>query len=125
MTTGSFIAFMAAFGQFLAAMALMGGVLAQVLLIVPLYNRARPIVETSPETAAGQNRPGELRGEIEVNSLSFRYDEDGPRDPEERLAESRRRRIVAVVGPSGVRKSTLFRCCSDSRSRVQGRLLRW
>jgi len=109
MSTGSFIAFMAAFGQFLAAMAQMGGVLAQALLIVPLYGRARPIVETPPETAAAQTDPGELRGEIEVNSVSFRYDEDGPEILKNVSLRARPGEFVAVVGPSGCGKSTLFR----------------
>jgi len=109
LSTGSFIAFMAAFGQFLSAMSQLGGVLSQVLGIVPLYQRARPILQTAPEVETGQADPGELSGEIEVNSLSFRYDENGPDILKNITLRARPGEFIAVVGPSGSGKSTLFR----------------
>ena len=108
-STGAFIAFMAAFGQFLAAMSLMSGVLAQLLQVVPLYNRARPIFQTKPETTLGQTDPGELRGEIEVNSVSFRYDDNSPEILKNLSLRARPGEFIAIVGPSGCGKSTLLR----------------
>ena len=46
--------------------------------MIPLQERARPILETLPEVDAAKARLGELSGEIEIGHVSFRYHPDGP-----------------------------------------------
>lgn len=104
-----FLAFNAAFGQFLIAMIALVEAAAISLPVVPLYERARPILETPPEVDEAKADPGRLRGEIEVNKLSFRYSAEGPPVLDEVSFRIWPGQFVAFVGPSGAGKSTIYR----------------
>jgi len=109
LTTGSFLAFSAAFGQFMGATLDLGSRIVGILNIVPLYERAKPILETLPEVDAGKADPGELQGTIEVNHVTFRYRENTPLVLKDVSISIKPGQFVAIVGPSGCGKSTLFR----------------
>ena len=46
--------------------------------VVPLYERARPILETLQEGSFGSQKPGVLTGAIEFNGVTFGYTADTP-----------------------------------------------
>src|SRR5688500_16109790 len=75
---GDFLAFNAAFGQFLSSTLAMVGVLSSLLVLIPVYERLSPILQTVPEVDESKVEPGELAGDIEFSHVSFRYQEDGP-----------------------------------------------
>jgi ABC-type bacteriocin/lantibiotic exporter with double-glycine peptidase domain len=109
LTTGEFLAFTTAFGQFQAAALELSGAFLSVLGAVPLYERAKPILDALPEVSAAKMHPGELSGNIEVKHVDFRYRADTPlvlRDVSVKIPAGR---FVAFVGPSGSGKSTLLR----------------
>jgi NHLM bacteriocin system ABC transporter ATP-binding protein len=108
-STGSFLAFQAAFAQLLVAMLSLGTGFIAVLRAIPLYERLRPILETVPETSAGKADPGELSGAVEANHLAFRYSEDAPLVLKDVSFTARPGEFIAFVGASGSGKSTLFR----------------
>ena len=120
MTTGDFIAFAAAFGAFLAATQALGDASLDLLRVVPIYERLRPIITTPPELDETRTYPGRLRGEIEVSHVSFRYSEDGPWVLDDLSVKIRAGEMVAFVGGSGCGKSTLMRLLLGFESPQKG-----
>lgn len=108
-STGSFLAFNAAFGGFLGAMLGATAALTSVLDLVPVYERAKPILQTKPEITDSKEHPGQLSGEIEISHLSFSYDPDGPQILKDISLHFKPGEFVALVGSSGSGKSTLLR----------------
>ncbi len=119
---GKFIAFNAAFTSFLTSMIALSQSLIAINVIIPLYERAKPILETMPEYDDVKSDPGELTGAIEVSHLYFRYKEDGPlvlNDVSFQIGEGE---YVGLVGPSGSGKSTLFRVLLGFEKPESGRI---
>ena len=107
--TGKYMAFSAAFSQFFLSTVSIGTALTASLSAIPLFERAKPILETLPEVTDLKKNPGELQGSVELSNVSFSYDVGGPLvlsnvsfavEPDE---------FIAIVGASGSGKSTIFR----------------
>lgn len=109
MDTGDFLAFNAAYVIFQTAMLQMASVMANTLNVIPLYERAKPILRTEPESDETKARPGALSGDVEVNHLFFQYSADGPLILKDVSLALHPGEFIAIVGGSGSGKSTLFR----------------
>lgn len=106
---GSFLAFNAALSQFMSSMALAARSLTGALGAVPLWERARPVLDQSPEDGDDRTSPGPLDGAVEFSAVNFAYQQDGPTVLKDFSAEIRAGEYVALVGPSGSGKSTVMR----------------
>jgi ATP-binding cassette subfamily C protein len=109
MTTGDFVGFLSAFSVMLRGCLGFSAALIGVLSVAPTYDRARPILETTPEAGARRSAPGTLYGEIRVDRVSLRYVSDGPLAVNNVSLSIRPGEFVAFVGGSGSGKSSLLR----------------
>jgi NHLM bacteriocin system ABC transporter ATP-binding protein len=109
LSLGSFLAFNVAFFQVLSAALVVSSLIGYAAEVVPLQERARPILETPPEVDLAKAHPGDLSGDIEIGHVSFRYHLDGPLILDDVSVHIGAGEFVAFVGPSGAGKSTIIR----------------
>jgi NHLM bacteriocin system ABC transporter ATP-binding protein len=107
--TGSFMAFLTAYASTLAAAGQLASTYLNLAFQMSSSSYYQPLLENAPAATEGAAAPVKLRGEIEANSLSYRYTPDGEAVLSGVSFKVRPGQFVAIVGPSGSGKSTLFR----------------
>ena len=76
LTTGLFLAFYATFGSSLGAVTDLTNTLTDVIGIVPLWERVESIVKSPTESNPELAEPGNLKGCVKLERVSFRYRQD-------------------------------------------------
>ncbi|MBV9390160.1 MAG: NHLP bacteriocin export ABC transporter permease/ATPase subunit [Chroococcidiopsidaceae cyanobacterium CP_BM_ER_R8_30] len=109
LSTGTFLAFNAAFGTFIGGATSLSGTVVDVLQVIPLWKRAEPILKAKPEVDSSKADPGKLSGRLAVEYVIFRYRDGGPLTLDEVSIYAEPGEFIALVGTSGSGKSTLFR----------------
>ena len=109
LTVGIFLAFNAAFGTFMSGVTSLSTTLIDTLDVATLWERARPILEGRPEVDANKADPGRLVGKLAMEHVTFRYRKDGPVVLDDVSLHAAPGECIALVGPSGGGKSTIFR----------------
>ena len=109
LSVGIFMAFIVSFNQFLNDSLRLSMAFITSLNVITLYERVKPILAEETESAEQSTDPGELIGEIEMNSVSFRYKEDQPLVLNDVTFKIKPGEMVAFVGASGSGKSTIMR----------------
>lgn len=108
-TVADYYAFNTAYGMVSAAFMSVSSITVSVATIRPTLKMGNPILTTLPETHDKKEIINNLRGAIELNHVSFRYNESMPNvinDLSLRIAPGE---YLAIVGSTGCGKSTLMR----------------
>jgi ATP-binding cassette subfamily C protein len=108
LSTGEFVAFHAALFSLLGGVHAIVATALDLVNLKPVWDRARPILETAPEDAGGGGERHDPAGAIELDKVSFAYP-GGPVVLEDIDLAIRPGEFLAIVGPSGSGKSTLIR----------------
>jgi NHLM bacteriocin system ABC transporter ATP-binding protein len=122
-TTGTFLAFNAAFGALVTSLITMGDSSLNLLQLVPLAERTKPIFDAEPEVAEDRASPGVLLGGVEIANVRFRYAEDVPPVLNNFSLSIEPAEFVALVGPSGSGKSTILRLLLGFEAPESGTIL--
>ncbi|MGH7999415.1 MAG: NHLP bacteriocin export ABC transporter permease/ATPase subunit [Brasilonema sp.] len=121
-TTGTFLAFNAALGIFIGGVSNLSNTLINILAIVPLWERAKPILQQELEYDSNKVDPGRLMGRVILDHVTFRYREDGPPILDDVSLYAEPGEFVAIVGPSGSGKSTILRLLLGFETPLSGKV---
>ena len=109
LSVADYMSFNVAYGQMSGAIMALAGIATQLAQIRPMLEMVEPILEAEPEIASDKPSVTTLTGAIEVNGVSFRYNDDSPYIVEDLSFKVRSGEYVALVGKSGCGKSTIMR----------------
>ena len=108
-SVADYYAFTAAYGMVSGAFMTAANIALSASKIKPVLEMAKPILETVPEASENKQIVTRLSGGIEINNVSFRYNDDMPFVLDNISLKIRPGQYVAVVGKTGCGKSTLMR----------------
>ena len=108
-SVSEYYAFNAAYGMISGAFTLLAGVALTAAQIGPILEMTKPILETQPELAEEKQVVERLMGGIELNNVTFRYNENMPNVLDGLSLKISPGQYVAIVGKTGCGKSTLMR----------------
>lgn len=108
-SVSDYYAFTSSYGVISAAFASLSGIAASFANIKPTLEMAKTIMEAEPEISDDKEIITSLRGGIELNNVSFRYDDSMPNVIDKLSLKIKAGEYVAVVGSTGCGKSTLMR----------------
>ena len=104
-----YYAFNTAYGMMSGAFLSLAGIASTIAQLKPVLDMAKPLMETIPEVSEGKVVIDRLSGGIELNNVSFRYNDNMPMVIDDLSLKIRPGQYVAIVGATGCGKSTLVR----------------
>ena len=108
-SVADYYAFNTAYGMVSGAFTSLAGITLTIAGIKPVLDMAKPILDAVPEMAEGKQVITRLSGGIELNNVSFRYNDSMPNVVDDLSLKIRPGQYVAIVGATGCGKSTLMR----------------
>lgn len=108
-SVADYYAFNTAYGMVSGAFMSLAGIALTIARIQPVLEMVKPILETEPEVSEGKEVVTRLSGGIELNNVSFRYNENMPNVVDDMTLKIHPGQYVAFVGTTGCGKSTLMR----------------
>ena len=105
----SYFAFTASYGMLMGAFMSVSGIALSAAQIQPILEMAEPFLKTEPETAESREIVTSISGKIDLDHVSFRYDESSPYILNDLSLKVMPGEYIAVVGRTGCGKSTMVR----------------
>ena len=106
---GSFVAFNTLFGSFAAYVLQLADSFVSYKNEKPNIDRLKSVFDALPEFDDAKELPGDISGGIEINNVSFSYDNDAPLVLDGITLDIKPGEYVGLVGSSGCGKSTLMK----------------
>lgn len=119
-SVADYYAFNTAYGMVSGAFISLAGMALTVAQIKPVMDMIEPILKAVPEISEGKQMITRLSGSIELNNVSFRYNENMPLVIDDLSLKIRPGQYVAIVGATGCGKSTLLRLMLGFESPQKG-----
>lgn len=119
-SVADYYAFNTAYGMISGAFISLAGIALTVAQIKPIMDMVKPILEAVPEISEGKQMITRLSGSIELDNVSFRYNENMPLVIDDLSLKIRPGQYVAIVGATGCGKSTLLRLMLGFESPQKG-----
>ncbi|WP_408071336.1 ATP-binding cassette domain-containing protein [Butyrivibrio sp. JL13D10] len=104
-----YYAFNSAFGMVTGAFEGFSLMVAQIALIDPILKMVKPIMDAVPEVSEDKPVLEKLTGNIELNNVTFRYEEGTPPVLDNFNLKIKAGQYIAITGKTGCGKSTLMR----------------
>ncbi len=108
-SVADYYAFNTAYGMVSGAFMSLAGIATTIAQFKPILDMAKPIMDAVPEVSEGKQVIERLSGGIEMNNVSFRYNDNMPLVIDNLSLKIRSGQYVAIVGATGCGKSTLMR----------------
>ena len=108
-SVADYYAFTAAYGMVSGAFMSLTGMALNAAQIRPVLDMAKPILDAVPEISEDKQMVERLSGMVELNNVSFRYNDSMPNVIDDLTIKIRSGQYVGVVGKTGCGKSTLVR----------------
>ena len=108
-SVADYYAFTAAYGMVSGAFMSLTGMALNAAQIRPVLDMAKPILDAVPEISEDKQMVERLSGMVELNNVSFRYNDSMPNVIDDLTIKIHSGQYVGVVGKTGCGKSTLVR----------------
>lgn len=119
---GQFVGFNSAFGMVSGTINGLVGALISYKMLKPAYARVKDVLETAPEANDAKQLPGEVTGKIDLDHVSFAYEEGLPPVFTDLSFHIEAGEYVGIVGSSGCGKSTLLKLLLGFEKPVSGKI---
>ena len=108
-SVAEYYAFNTAYGMVSGAFMSLSSIALTFAQIKPILERVKPLLDAKPEISEGKQVITRLSGAVEMNNVSFRYNESMPNVIDNLSLKIRAGQYVAIVGKTGCGQSTLMR----------------
>lgn len=119
-SVADYYAFASAYGMVSSAFISLINIATTIADIKPILEMAKPILEAEPEVVDGKDVITQLTGNIELNNVSFRYEDSTPMIIDNMSLKIKSGEYLAIVGATGCGKSTLLRLLLGFEKPIRG-----